>query len=101
VLRCSPAGFEVGSDRGERDGWFDEPAVHFIHIKSCVGRQALVHAAADAGTLRGTESSHDSPLEGARFEPSVPRQKDNVFRDAPVQLAMAATAERSHAATVS
>ena len=29
----------------------------------------------------------DSLLEGARFEPSVPRQRDNVFRDAPVQLA--------------
>ena len=43
----------------------------------------------------------DSLLEGAGFEPSVPRQKDNVFRDTPVQLAMAATAERSHAATVS
>jgi hypothetical protein len=39
-------------------------------------RQALVHAAADAGILRGTESSHDSPLEGDGFEPSVPRQKD-------------------------
>ena len=38
-------------------------------------RQALVHAAADAGILRGTESSHDSPLEGDGFEPSVPRGK--------------------------
>ena len=33
-------------------------------------RQALVHAAADAGILRGTESLHDSPLTG--FEPPVP-----------------------------
>ena len=31
-------------------------------------RQALVHAAADAGMLRGTESSHDSPLEQSGFE---------------------------------
>jgi hypothetical protein len=25
----------------------------------------------------------DSPVEGAGFEPSVPRQKDNAFRDSP------------------
>jgi hypothetical protein len=31
-----------------------------------------VHAAADAGILRGTESSHDSPLEESGFEPLVP-----------------------------
>ena len=29
----------------------------------------------------GTESSLDSPLEGDGFEPSVPRQKDNAFRN--------------------
>ena len=34
------------------------------HILRDLARQALVHAAADAGVLRGTESSHDSPLEG-------------------------------------
>jgi hypothetical protein len=27
-----------------------------------------------------------SPLEGEGFEPSVPRQRDNAFRDSPVQL---------------
>jgi hypothetical protein len=32
-----PAGFEVGSNRGERDGGFDESPVHFINIKSLVG----------------------------------------------------------------
>jgi hypothetical protein len=32
-----------------------------------------VHTAADAGILRGTESSHDSPLEEDGFEPSVPQ----------------------------
>ena len=38
VLRCSPTGFDFGSDRGERDGWFDESTVHFIiNIKSFVG----------------------------------------------------------------
>src|ERR1700730_6070586 len=37
VLRCSPTGFDVGSDRGERDGWFDDFTVHFINIKSFVG----------------------------------------------------------------
>ena len=37
VLRCSPTGFDVGSDRSERDGWFDESTVHFINIKSFVG----------------------------------------------------------------
>ena len=29
---------------------------------------------------------HDSPLEGAGFEPSVPHQKGNAFRDSTVQL---------------
>src|SRR5690349_13483426 len=37
--------------------------------------RALVHAAADAGILRGTESSHDSPLEGRGFEPLVPARR--------------------------
>ena len=27
--------------------------------------------------------ARDSPLEGSGFEPSVPRQKDNAFRDSP------------------
>src|SRR5580704_4842724 len=36
--RCSPTGFDFGSDRGERDGWFGESTVHFIiNIKSFVG----------------------------------------------------------------
>jgi hypothetical protein len=30
-------GFDVCSDRGERDGWSDEPTVHLINIKSFVG----------------------------------------------------------------
>jgi hypothetical protein len=30
---------------------------------------------------RGVEFAPDSPLEGDGFEPSVPRQKDNAFRD--------------------
>src|SRR5215467_13279377 len=30
-------GFDVGSDRSGRDGWFDESTVHFINIKSEVG----------------------------------------------------------------
>src|SRR6202008_4347780 len=38
-LRCSPAGFDVGSDRGARDGWF-ESTVHFINIKAFVCRGA-------------------------------------------------------------
>src|SRR6202040_773930 len=37
VLRCNPAGFDVGSGRSERDGWFGEPIVHFINIKSFIG----------------------------------------------------------------
>jgi len=48
-------------------------------------RQALVHAAADAGILRGTESSHDSPLEGDEFEPSVPRSRSGDFRSPKVE----------------
>jgi hypothetical protein len=38
-----------------------------------------VQAAADAGILRGIESSHDSPLEGDGFEPSVPGTKEPIF----------------------
>src|SRR3984893_14816751 len=37
VLRCSPAGFDVGSDRGERVGWFSGSVVHFINTKSFAG----------------------------------------------------------------
>jgi hypothetical protein len=36
-LRCSPTGFDFGSGRGECDGWFDEPTVHFIDLKSFIG----------------------------------------------------------------
>ena len=35
-----------------------------------------------AGILRGTESSHDSPLEGTGFEPSVPLRKRRPWREA-------------------
>ena len=50
MLRCSPTGFDVGSDRGERDGWFGEPIVHFINIKSFIGsRGAGRHAARRLG----------------------------------------------------
>src|SRR5207302_10581691 len=37
TLRCSPADFDFGSDRGDRDGWFDDCTFHFINIKSFVG----------------------------------------------------------------
>src|ERR1700730_14119862 len=37
VLRCNPTGFYVGSGRSERDGWFGEPIVHSINIKSFIG----------------------------------------------------------------
>ena len=40
LLRCSPADFGVGSDRGDRDGWFNNSTFHFINIKSFVGRGA-------------------------------------------------------------
>jgi hypothetical protein len=33
----NPAGFDVSSGRSERDGWFGEPIVHFINIKSFIG----------------------------------------------------------------
>jgi hypothetical protein len=36
-LWCSPAEFEVGSDRGYRDGWYDDSAFRFVNIKSFVG----------------------------------------------------------------
>ena len=34
--RCSPAGFDVGSDR-RRDGWLEASTSYFINIKSMVG----------------------------------------------------------------
>ena len=37
MLRCSPAGFDVGSDRSGCDGWFDEFAIYFISSKIIVG----------------------------------------------------------------
>ena len=38
------------------------------------------------GASRGTESLHDSPLEGDGFEPSVPRSKESqIFRRRPLQ----------------
>ena len=41
VLRCSPAGFDVGSDRSRRDGWFDQSAFYLINTKSFVGCGAV------------------------------------------------------------
>src|SRR5580692_956441 len=32
VLRCSPTGFDFGSDRGERDGWLDYPDCNVAHL---------------------------------------------------------------------
>ena len=37
TLRCSPADFDFGSDRGDRDGWFDDCTFHLINIKCFVG----------------------------------------------------------------
>src|SRR5215813_6834526 len=36
LLRCNPAGFDIGSGR-RRNGWFEASAVHFIYIKFIVG----------------------------------------------------------------
>src|SRR5262249_41851482 len=36
-LRCSPAGFDIGSDRRGCDGWVDESAIYLINIKSLIG----------------------------------------------------------------
>jgi len=41
---------------------------------------------------RGVEFAPDSPLEGDGFEPSVPRQKDNAFRDSSFPTCARATA---------
>jgi hypothetical protein len=54
---------------------------------SCEKRACAEANAAHVRLRRlGTESSLDSPLEGSGFEPSVPRQRDNAFRDFPVRL---------------
>ena len=36
-LRCSPAVFDIGSDRRGCDGWVDESAIYLINIKSLIG----------------------------------------------------------------
>jgi hypothetical protein len=41
LLRCSPAGFDVGSDRGQRDGWCNSSTLHLINTKSFLGCGAV------------------------------------------------------------
>jgi len=41
LLRCSPAGFDVGSDRRYRDGWSDGSILYLINIKFFAGCGAL------------------------------------------------------------
>src|SRR5260221_1112641 len=39
-LRCSPADFDLGSDRGYRDGWCDESTFRIVDINSFAGCSA-------------------------------------------------------------
>jgi hypothetical protein len=56
------------------------------------GRSAWRIRSASGRRGRGVEFAPDSLLEGDGFEPSVPRQKDNAFRDSSSQHARATAA---------
>ena len=85
VLRCSPAGFDVGSDRSGCDGWFDEFAIYFIISKFIVdggacgyvgeGEHFLAFRAGSAS--RGKRSRSATPASRAssarRSEELIPR----------------------------
>ena len=61
-------------------------SVRSLHVPSSVHTQTAAKVRGFSPTAQGFTAEIDSPLEGAGFEPSVPHQKGNAFRDSTVQL---------------